>query len=533
MLSAWKKRVGLGTGVVTLGVLVACIAGPGSDFVKRGDEQLKAGAPADALALYDEAEAAGLSPSRLSSRRSEAEEALVGVRLEEAESLRDEGNYIRALETLIELRKEAPTNQLVAEALKDHTDAWLSRSLDFIEQDDRAGAERSLDRLEAIYPDAPGLRGARAALVNNWTEVLLNRARGFDDNEPALSLLNWAILAAFNPDEPYFAQELRPLRQRLLESLSVPVALYMGSPMAAMDDGAVGLRNLLGNILATGGLQVQGVSWVERPFSEGGPQVTVAAVGEIASSDVARGPGVYRILEGKETVQNPDYLAIASRTQSIEQELRELSRLIDRYQAGYRLAEGPSRAKMADTLNKAQGEYDAKNAELYDLNQELSAIPPVIEQARYTELPIEDEVHSRWVEVTLELKVGGHPEGDVNRYFVGRGEEADSLRMADPGRGIPEDPLEFKLSDDELRRRAILDALSQAGGLIAGFAEDAAAGWLAHGAASEEAGDKDEAARAYVNHVLLANGSPGSTAVRFLARQGLPSPRLILGDSPK
>lgn len=525
----------IGGGLLALSLMSACAAGPGAEFIKAGDEALRAGRPEDALVAYDQAVEEGATESRLRSRREDAQEAMVTRRIQQAEALEREGDHLGALELLLEARALDPASEEITAALASHSRAWLERAKDLAASDDRAGAIRSLDRLVAVYPDAPGVAATRAGIISEWTEVLLERARAAERaDQPATALLNWAILAAQNPDEPLFGEELVPLRDRLQSSLAVPTALFLGSANQSGgfgDPSAASLRDLLGSRLAAGDLRVPGVRWVERSFGEPGPAVTVTALGEISSADVQRGPGVYRVLESSRNVPNPELAAVQSRLMEVEGGLKELSRQIERYQASYRHSEGPSRTKMEEAIRRSQSEYDRLAAEAYDLRLRQQTLPPMVTQPVYREYPVEDEVHSRRMEVTLEIKVAGTSTSDgAPQWIVGHGEETDTLRLGDPSRGIPDDPLVFARTDAELRQLAVADALAAAKVALSGIPGEVAQQWLAHAEQSERSGDLPEATRAYVNHVLLTAERPAEAAVSFFARQGLPSPSLLRGE---
>ena len=525
--------MGLGLLAVVGAFTLSCASGPGSEFVKTGDDALKAGRASDALAAYDQAEEEGASETRLRSRRDEAASLLSLEKIAEADRLEAEGDHTGAMDLLIEAQALEPNSEELAEALLRHGQLWLDRAMLLAEEDKRAEALRVLDRLGSVYPAMPGLSNTRSMLTSEWTEILLNRARDAEKTDrTAAALINWAILAALNPEETFFAAELDPLRKELIDSLAVRTALFLGTMNAqvGLDPDVDRLRQVMGEALTDGKLSLEGVSWVERAYGEPGPSVTVAAVGEISSSDVERGEGIYRVLESTREIPNPELVEGTSRLAELDSDIAETSRLMDKYEVSLRHSEGPSRTKMNEALIRAQGDYDRLTAEAYDLGQKVQTMSPTVVEPSYTEYPVEDEVHSHRVEVTLEVRVStGDDEAPSPSYLVGLGEEKDTLRIGDASRGIPDDPLVFTKTDDELRQEAVADALDKARSVIAVIPGQAGGQWLAHAQRLERTGDLDEASRAYIHHVLLMPDEVAEAALSFLAAQGLPSPSLIRG----
>ena len=161
---------------------------------------------------------------------------------------------------------------------------------------------------------------------------------------------------------------------------------------------------------------------------------------------------------------------------------------------------------------------------------------PLSRQRRYAPKKTEDADHQdliRWSIQEVRRIVNKLAQRRIQpAYVIGRGEEKDTLRIGDPARDIPDDPLVFSLSDDELRKRAVADALARSREVIAIIPRQAAEQWLAHAQRSERADEDVEATRAYIHHVLLVPGEPAEAAVSWLASLGLPSPSLIRGDRP-
>ena len=536
-MSTRARSLWLGAALVAAaGVGPSCATGPGAEFIKAGDDALRAGRPSDALAAWDQAEEEGAPAKTLRARRDEAQSQLAEEKVQEADRLEAEGDHSGAMAMLLEARELDPDSEALAEALVRHGEAWLGRARALAEDDQRAAAIRALDRLQVVYPEMPGLANTRSVLVSEWTEILLNRARDVaNQDRPAIALMNWAILAALNPEEPFFGAELDPLRQRLLGSLSVRSALFLGAMNAqvGLDPDVERLRDQMASALSNGELALTGIAWVERSYDDPGPSVTVSAVGEILSNDVERGPGIYRVLKSTRDIPNPERVQVDDRIKEIEARLTEIGRQMDKYEVSLKHSEGPSRTKMTEALTRSQAEYDRLTAEAYDLRQRRGTLPEIVSEPTYTEYTIEDEVHSHRVEVTIEVKVAtGDGAALGPSYLVGVGEEKDTLRIGDPSRGIPDDPLVFAKTDDELRQIAVADALYKARRVIAVIPRQAAQQWLAHAQRSERAGDTDEAIRAYVHHVLLSPEAPAEEAVSFLVSQGVPSPSVLRGERP-
>ena len=529
------RRWGSGPPLVVALLLGACVRGPGSDLILEGDRLRGEGRPMEALVMYEEARESGQPDARVDRRQQAAAEEQASRWVVAAESLAARGDLPGAVELLVMGHSRLPDVGQLAPALETQTRALISQADTLVGSGQRAEAWALLSRLAAIYPEAPGLSRSLANLSSDWSMDLLDQARQRERaNDLPLALLDWATLASLNPGDPDIATALVDIRRKVLDQLATPSALFVGSlaPSPELAAQVQGLTDTLIDLLGGGRLRVRGLRWEERPFGSAGTSLTLKAVGEFHSNDVVRGPGVYRIPRGEARVPNPDYVEKSNRVELLKARLDQAATTIDQAEQAYPVADAAGRARITVALDEARREHNHISSQLLQAMNQLEGVPTTVEQVQYTELPVDDELHTHRLQVTLLVEVVDLPEGlRLDPFYVsGTGEEVDLYRGGDLARGIPEDPLLFTLPTEELRKRAVESALREVATSLGAVPLKGAQNWLTRARASEAKGEVEVALRAYVCHVLLAPGVLDQQVVEYFNRRGVTRLDLLRGE---
>lgn len=516
-------------------VLGGCVRGPGAELIVEGDRLRQEGRPMEALVMYEEAREVGQPDTRVDRRQQAAAEDQAQRWVQEAESLVARGDLPGAVELLVMANSRLPGVGELSSSLDRVSGDLISQANTLLGQGQRRDVWALLSRLSAIYPDAPGLARSLANLSSDWSMELLDQARQRERaGDLPLALLDWAILGSLNPGDPDIRVALQEIRLKVVEQLATPSALFVGSlaPSPELAAQVQDLTNCLIDQLGEGKLKIRGLKWEERAYGSAGTSLTLKAVGEFHSNDVTRGPGVFRIPRGEARVANPDYVARSNRVNLIRGRLDQAANTIDQAEQAYPVADAAGRAHITVALDEARREHNHLSSQLVEALQQLEGVPPVINQVQYSELPVDDELHTHRLQVTLLVEVADLPEGlRIDPFYVsGTGEETDLYRAGDLERGIPEDPLMFSLPATELRKRAVESALREVASNLSGVSLRGAQNWLTRARASEARGEVDAALRAYVCHVLLHPGTVEEQVVDYLGRHGVTTLELLRGQ---